>query len=220
MSNKANCYIKKTIVVSISTILVAIGITLFLQSRLGSDPMTIWIDGLRRALQIPLGQAALINNGIMLILALSFARKYIHLGTVIGALATGPIMGGIDPWVNQLMGADPSLGVRIAMMLIGQVILCYAIGLNLSVKFGFGTADSLIVTLCDKFKLRYKHIKILADLLYAVCGILIGGIVGVGTLIAVGTGGPLIAWFMKWQSDPMVVRLGLTEIPECEELVE
>lgn len=219
MSDQAKWYIKKTILVSFSTILVAIGITLFLQSRLGSDPMTIWIDGLRRALHIPLGRAALINNGIMLILALLFARKYIHLGTVIGALATGPIMGVIDPWFTQVIGIDPAIEVRIVMMLIGQVIMCYAVGLNLSVKFGFGTADSLIVTLCDKFKLRYKHIKMLVDLLYAVCGILIGGIVGVGTLVAVLTGGPLIAWFMERQSDPMVERMGLIEIPECEELV-
>lgn len=209
--------LKKTVLVSFSTILVALGVALFLQSQLGSDPMTVWVDGLRRAMRIPLGNASLIYNLVMLLLALIFARKYIHLGTVIASLGVGPMLKVLDPLLIQLLGANPNMQTRVAMMLTGQIILCYAIGLNLSLKFGFGTADALIVRLCESYHLKYKNVKILADLLYTLGGVLLGGIIGIGSLVAVVTGGPLITWFMVRGTDPMVEKLMKKRTPVCEE---
>ena len=210
--------VKKTILISLSTFLVALGITLFLQSRLGSDPMTVWIDGLSRALAMPLGNASLLNNGVMLALALAFARRYIHLGTVIGALFTGPILNVLDPLVRHWMGNDPSLILRVGMMLTGQIIMCYAIALNLSVRFGFGTADALIVTLCDRFRLKYRNIKILADLIYTLVGFALGGIVGIGSLVAGLTGGPIISWFRAHWTDPLMERVNPLNTLVSEEI--
>lgn len=209
--------LKKSILISFSTVLIALGITLFLQSRLGSDPITVWIDGLRLSLALPMGTASLYNNLVMLALAILFARKYIHIGTVIGAVVTGPLMNLFDPVIYKIFGADPRLGTRIGMMLLGQVVLCYAIALNLSVKFGFGTVDSLLVRLCEKFRLKYKVIKMLSDLIYTIAGILLGGVFGFGSVISVLTGGPLIAWFMEKFTEPMAHQLHLNENPIREE---
>lgn len=209
MKYQPDILIKKSILITFATILVAVGICLFLQSALGSDPITVWVDGLRHTLKISMGNASLLNNLVMLLLAVLLARKYIYIGTVIGALGTGPLMNFFEPLVTKVFGADPDLYRRVLMMSLGQVILCAGVGLTLSVKFGFGTTDSLIVKLCTRYHLKYKNVKILSDLAYTGAGMLLGGVFGIGSVVGVLSGGPLIAFFENHLWDPMVKHLKL-----------
>lgn len=204
--------IQKTILNTFATMLVAVGICFFLQSRLGSDPITVWVDGLRHTLNISMGNASLLNNVVMLILAIVFARKYIYIGTVIGALATGPLMNFFAPLVTNIFGADPNLVNRTIMMVIGQIIVCCGVALTLSVKFGFGATDSVLVTLCRHFKLKYRNVKILSDVVYTGLGILLGGVFGIGSIVGVLTGGPLITFFEKHLWDRVIRSLNLNQI--------
>ena len=204
--------VKKTILISLSTILISIGVTLFLQSSLGSDPITIFVDGLRHSLALTMGDAAMLNNGVTLILAAIFARKYIHLGTVIGALAIGPLMNFFAPWIQLIFSPAPGLPSRILMIVLGQLIICFGVALNLSVKFGFGTTDALLVRLCERYRLKYRSLKLLADLAYTLGGILLGGIFGAGSVMAVLTGGPIIAYFMETAAKSMVDLFRIPDI--------
>ena len=217
MRNARLLTIKKVLFIMLSTFLVAVGITLFLQSSLGSDPMTVWVQGLSRALEMPLGNASLLSNGVMLAFALVFARRYIHLGTIISALGTGPILTLLVPLIHHWAGPLPGLSLRILMMLLGHVIMCCGIALNLSVKFGFITPDALIVTICDRFHFKYRYIRIAADLIFTLAGIFLGGIIGIGSLVAGLTGGPIISWLRTRMTDPLMKRVGVTDIPISNE---
>lgn len=206
--------IKKTVLVTIATFLVVVGVALFLQSELGSDPISLWIDGIRHALNISIGNASLLNNVILLTIALVFARKHIHVGTVTGALLTGPMLNVVEPYVIRVFTENPALGTRIGMILIGQVILCIGIALNLATKFGFGTTDSIIVTICEKKRWKYKNLKLTVDAGYTVLGILLGGVFGVGSILGAVTGGPLIAFFLKGIDRTVIKGLRLNEYEE------
>lgn len=209
MKIRPDILIKKSILITFATVLVAVGVCLFLQSALGSDPITVWIHGLRTAMGVSMGNASLLNNLVMLVLAVVFARKYIYIGTVIGALATGPLMNLFEPVVTHLFGSEPDLILRFCMMFLGQMILCAGVGLTLSVKFGFGTTDSLIVMLCTHYHLKYKNLKILSDLAYTGAGMLLGGVFGIGSVLGVVSGGPLIAFFERHLWDPLIKGLKL-----------
>lgn len=211
MNQTTEILVKKTILISLSTLLIALGITLFLESSLGSDPLTIWVDGLRHSLGISMGNASFLNNGVTLLLAAIFARKFIHLGTVIGALAIGPLMDWFAPGVEALAGFAPGLWIRVVMILVGQFTICFGVALNLTVKFGFGTTDALLVRLCERFHLKYRNLKLLSDLSYALAGILLGGVFGIGSVVAVLTGGPIISWFMETGARALVA---MARIPE------
>ncbi|ETA80744.1 YczE/YyaS/YitT family protein [Youngiibacter fragilis] len=214
MKDKPNVLVKKMFLSACSSTLVAIGVCLFLQSRLGSDPITVWLDGVRHSLRTSIGNASLINNSIMLSLALIFARKYIYVGTVMGSLIVGPMMNLFDPIIVNIFSANPTLYMRFVMMAIGQVILCMGTGLNLSLKFGFGTTDSIIVTICDHLKLKYRNMKIIFDLGYTIAGILLGGVFGIGSVVGVLTGGPMIAFFMRFINGSLIRKLKLNEFAE------
>jgi uncharacterized membrane protein YczE len=100
------------------------------------------------------------------------------------------------------------------MILIGQVILCIGIALNLSANFGFGTVDSIIVTMCDHKNWKYKNLKVIFDLGYTAFGILLGGVFGIGSILGVVTGGPLISYSKKVIDNTVIKWLQLDEYEE------
>lgn len=214
MNRARRLMVIKMLLITLSTFLVAVGITLFLQSSLGSDPMTVWVQGLSQSLVMPLGNASLLNNGVMLAVALVIARRYIHVGTIISALGTGPMLMILVPLVRLWAGPMPGLSTRIILMLLGHVIMCYGIALNLSVHFGYITPDAIIVTICDHFHLEYRYIRIMADLMFTLVGFLLGGIIGVGSLVAGFTGGPIISWFRTHLTDPMMQKFRVTSLSD------
>lgn len=195
-----------------STIMISLGVCLFLRGRLGSDAITIFIDGLRNALNITIGNATLLNNSVMLALATIFARRFMHIGTVVAALGTGIFINFFDPILVGIVGEAPNLPVRIFLLVLGQIILTAGVAWNLSTRFGFGTTDALLVGLCHKFGLKYRNVKILSDVIYAAVGFLLGGIVGAGSLASVMTGGPLIAWFEKNLFDKLALKFRIHEL--------
>lgn len=201
----------KTVFITMSTAMISLGICLFLRSRLGSDAITIFVDGLRSSLGLTMGNATLLNNGVMLFLAMIFARKFIHFGTVIVAIGTGLFINFFDPMIVSLFGEDPSLLLRLVMMVFGQIILTAGVAFNLSTRFGFGTTDALLVRLVEKYRLKYKNVKILSDITYAAVGFLLGGVIGIGSVFSVITGGPLISWFEKNFFDRLAQRFQIHE---------
>lgn len=92
MRDKSYVIISKTILIILSCVLLAIGVSLFLQSAMGSDPISVLIDGFRRTFHLSFGTVQLIYNLILLFLAVLFSRKYIMIGTVASAMITGPLM--------------------------------------------------------------------------------------------------------------------------------
>ncbi|MFZ2256650.1 MAG: DUF6198 family protein [Clostridiaceae bacterium] len=218
MRDKSYVIISKTILIILSCVLLAIGVSLFLQSAMGSDPISVLIDGFRRTFHLSFGTVQLIYNLILLFLAVLFSRKYIMIGTVASAMITGPLMNFFDPIILALVGAQPDLQSRIIMITTGQVILCFGVALNLATKFGFGALDALAVTFCEKFKLKYRNMKILLDLGHVIGGVLLGGVFGIGSILGVVAGGPFIAFFINWINGTIIRWLKLNEFAQEDEV--
>ena len=149
-SFKQEVVLKRTVLCVIGTILIGLGVTIFLKSQLGSDPTSIWVDGLHAFFSISYGNASLVNNIITLGIALIVARKYIYVGTVIGALLTGPVMNFFDPYIDMVFSTNPSFIIRLFMIVLGHIIVCNGIAFNLAAKFGFSPPDCIITAICDK----------------------------------------------------------------------
>ena len=123
-------------------------------------------------------------------------------------------MNFFDPVIRSMVGPGPDLKTRVLMIALGQIILCFGVGLNLATKFGFNASDALIVTVCEKFKLKYRNLKVLFDLGHVGGGVLLGGVFGIGSVLGVMAGGPLIAFYIKWINDNIIRKLKLNEFAE------
>ena len=210
-SFKREVILKRTALCVIGTIFIGLGVTIFLKSQLGSDPTSIFVDGLHAFLRISYGNASLVSNIITLAIALIVARKYIYVGTVIGALLTGPVMNFFETYIDMVFSTDPSFAIRLIMIALGHIIVCYGIAFNLAAKFGFSPPDCIITAICDKTGWQYRYFKIAFDATFTIIGVVLGGIIGIGTVLSVLTGGPVISEIKKLLDKHLLTRMGLTD---------
>lgn len=169
-------------------VLFGTGLWLGLVADLGVGPWDVLTGGLSQQLGTPFGRTAIAISVVVLLIGLA-AKVRVGPGTlanvvVIGAvvdvlLATGLLDDlGDEPWVLRLFAT-----------LLG--IACVAAGsaLYLGAHLGPGPRDGLMVALHTRTGWRVGTCRALLECTVLVLGVLLGGPVGVGTLLfALGIG--------------------------------
>ena len=126
-------------------------------------------------------------------------RQRLGLGTVLNALLVGP-SADLTLW---LLPPVPSVWVGAPLFVLGLVLLAFATGLYIAASFGPGPRDGLMTGLVRVTGWKVWIVRTLIEGSVLLVGFLLGGPVGVGTvLFALGVG-PLIGWFL-----PRITRLG------------
>ena len=107
-----------------------LGVTLFLESDLGSDPFNVLVQGLYRSLPWPEwmthGRVHLLVCLLIVLVLLAAARTYVRVGTLLCMALGGPI---IDLWTIPLSPLFPdtlALPWRLLALVAGCVILAFA----------------------------------------------------------------------------------------------
>lgn len=196
----------KTLLSITANLLIAIGVALFVRSQLGSDPISVWLDGLDRTLHCGLGNASMINSSITLTVSIIFAFKFINVGTIVSTVGFSLLLGWVDPIIGLIIGGNDTLLVKGIMIAVGMVVMCMGCGLSVALRFGFSSTDSIIFRILDFHPTwQYRYMKITVDGCFIVAGFLLGGIVGVGTVIGFLFTGPMVSFFVPiW--DKLVLR--------------
>lgn len=179
---------------------------MFLKCRLGSDPITVWLDGLHHTFKIPYGNASVLYNALFLVVAIFVARKHIFIGTVIASLACGPFLNWFDAIIPNTITALPFIN-RLGLVMIGEVILCLGMGLTTATRFGVTTVDAICFAVSEKNGIQYRWLRIGADFLYTFIGVLMGGIIGVGTVLSIILTGNLMVAIMRFYNRTILKHL-------------
>ena len=191
-----------------------LGVTLFLQSDLGSDPFNVLIQGLFRSIPWP-GWAGMTHGrthlmvSVLIMAVLFFVdRDKVRIGTVLCMALGGPIIDGftwlLGPWLN---GSLP-MWARAVMLAAGCVILAFGMTIVIRSEAGTGPNDLVAVVLSEKLKKPFGPVRVAVDLCFALAGFALGGVLGVGTVAAAFLVGPaaqvfmpvsgrICAWFLK-----------------------
>ena len=158
------------------------------------NTVTVFQDGLHALFNISYGQASRIYNVVFVVLALIFARKYSGIGTVLSALLIGYAIDISNSlWLLTMLNTGFITGLII--FLIGLVIYAMGIALLIKCDAGMNCLDALLYRLMDVTGFKYKYLRIAADVILTVTGCLMGGVFGIGTVIAVFLTGPLVELF-------------------------
>lgn len=179
------------------------GVTLFLLADLGSDPFNVFIQGLFRVLT-SLSASPLLTHGrvhmavsfLIIIILLLADRSYIKIGTVICMIFGGPIIDLFTKLLSPLSIGDMPIAARIAVNCIGCVILAYGMTAVITSDAGTGPNDLVAVVISDKLKKRFGITRIIVDVCFALIGVLLGGRVGIGTVICAFLVGSVASVFM------------------------
>jgi len=164
------------------------GIVCFLESELGLPPWDVLHQGLAEQLGVSFGVANLLVSVAVLVLVWRL-RARIGLGTLLNAILIGSFviaLTAIDA-VDAL--SEQPLGVRIA--LIALALACFGVGsaFYICASLGAGPRDSLMLVTARRLGVRLGAARTGIELAALVVGFLLGGTVGIGTLVfAVGIG--------------------------------
>jgi uncharacterized membrane protein YczE len=77
-------------------------------------------------------------------------------------------------------------------MIFAQIILGFALGVMISARFGIGGVDAILFRITEVTSLKYQTLKVVIDVLYTVFGVMMGGVIGLGSLVSVVTTGYLV----------------------------
>ena len=178
-----------------------LGVTLFLQTNLGSDPFNVFVQGLFRALPWPdwagmtHGRVHLLVSLLIMVVLLVVDRSYVGIGTVLCMALGGPIIDVYTLWLSPFLNETMPLVVRVPLLAVGCVILAFGMTIVIRSQAGTGPNDLVAVVLSDKSGKPFGPVRIGVDLTFALVGFALGGVVGVGTIICAFLVGPAAQLF-------------------------
>lgn len=180
-----------------SMVFLAAGIVLFLKCRLGSDPQTVLYDGMSAFFGISYSMAAGIYSWSVFGLAFLFARRYFGVGSVVSALTISFFIGFYEWLFGYVDFSSISFGGRCLIMVAGQIFMCIGMTLSVWADFGINCSLAVLYKICDVTGVRFKVLKTWNDIIFAVVGFLLGGIIGIGTVFSALVTGVMISVLRK-----------------------
>lgn len=190
--------IKSYAMIFAAVILTGLGADLFVYAGLGSDTITVFIDGLHKTFNISLGTGSRIYNLLIIIIALICSRKNIGLGTIIYCFTTGFAMDFFSLLLVPLNIGEANIVIRLICVLIDQILLCLAYALLIKYRMGMGPLDAVSYAVVEKTKISFRYIRTIADIVLLIAGYLLGGVVGIGSIIAMFTTGYCTDYILKF----------------------
>jgi uncharacterized membrane protein YczE len=167
-------------------VLFGLGLALLVHANLGLDPWTVFSSGLARHLGLTLGEVTVATSVAVLVLWIPL-RQRPGLGTVANALVVGPVL---DLGVALLPSPSP-LVIRGLFLLLGLVLVAAGTGLYVGVGWGPGPRDGLMTGLVE-LGMPFYLARGLIEGTVLVVGWLLGGAVGVATVVFALAVGPLV----------------------------
>ena len=175
------------------------GVTLFLQSALGSDPFNVLIQGLFRFIPWPgfmtHGTVHMLVSVLIIVALLLIDKSYIRIGTVLCMALGGPIIDGFTLLIAPVIHESSPFWLRGLSLVLGCLILAFGMTIVIKAQCGTGPNDLVGVVLSDKIKKKFGIVRILVDIAFALIGWLLGGTLGVGTIVCAALVGPTAQLF-------------------------
>lgn len=189
--------VKKCLLVFCVMNLVGIAVALFLASGLGSDSIGLLCDGIRHVLPVSFGNASLLYNLLIIVVAFIVAKENLGLGTVVYALVSGYFIDFYGYVIELLKVNENIMAVRILSFIIEQCCLSLGLAILIQLKLGMNALDAVLYKIQEKSKLPYAGLRTGCDISYVILGTLMGGTFGIGTICSVLLTGTMVSKIIK-----------------------
>lgn len=178
---------RRIIQLLVGLVLYGAGCALTVEAGLGVDPWTVFAQGLSIHTGIGIGWVTNILGFFVLLLWIPLHQKP-GVGTIANILLVGTSM----QVVLTLMPPVAGLIAQIAVLLAGIGLVALASGLYIGARFGPGPRDGLMTGMHARFGWPIWMCRGGVELTVLAIGWLLGGTVGVGTVLFAVLIGPLV----------------------------
>ena len=171
----------------VGLVLYGVGDGLMIIAGLGVDPWTVFAQGLARHTGIGVGWITNIVGLLVLLLWIPLRQKP-GIGTLLNVLLVGT---AIQATVTVLPPVHGLLG-QILVLVAGVLVVALASGLYIGARFGPGPRDGLMTGMNGRLSWPIWVSRLTVEVTVLVVGWLLGGTVGIGTVVFALGIGPLV----------------------------
>lgn len=182
---------RRLVVLFAGLILCGVAIALTVQADLGLGPWDVFHQGVSELTGIPIGTVVVLTGAVVLL-----AWIPLHQRPGIGTIANVLVIGITTDLVLLWLPEPDALGVRIAFMLAGVLLFGPGSGLYIGAGLGPGPRDGLMTGLAAHGP-SIRVVRTGIELTALGAGLLLGGTVGVGTILFAVTIGPNVQFWLE-----------------------
>ena len=172
-------------------VLCGLGIALTVRADLGLGPWDVLHQGLSDRTGIPIGTVGILV-GFVVLLAWVPLRERLGIGTVLNVIIIGVV---IDLTLWLLPDVD-GLALRLAVMCVGIFLFGPGSGFYIGARLGAGPRDGLMTGLAER-GWTIRTVRTAMELTVLIIGFLLGGSVGLGTVVFALTIGPNVHYWLE-----------------------
>ncbi|MFF7876889.1 YitT family protein [Streptomyces californicus] len=181
---------------------------LLVRAELGLEPWGVLHQGLAKLTGISIGVVSIIVGAVVLLLWIPL-RQRPGLGTVSNVFVVGLAMDGTLAVVGELDGS----GFRVPALVLGIVLNGVATGLYIAARFGPGPRDGLMTGLNRVTGRSIRLVRTAIEVAVVATGFVLGGSLGVGTVVYALAIGPLAQLFLRVFALPEPTAPAVTAAP-------
>jgi uncharacterized membrane protein YczE len=183
-------------------VLFGFGLALMVIADLGLSPWDVFHQGISQRTGIPIGTVVIITGLLLLVLWIPLKER-IGIGTIANAIVIGLTL---DLFLLFLPDQIDVLAVRWLSMLLGVLLVAIGSGFYIGAGLGPGPRDGLMTGITRRTGYPLGLVRGVLEVGVLLIGWLLGGTVGVGTLVFALGIGPLVQFFLnRLQITPVIV---------------
>lgn len=178
-------------------VLFGVGLAMIVRGDYGLPPWDVFHQGLSIKTPISIG-TAIIAVGAVLLIAMVWLKEPIGVGTIANVFLIGLSLDA----TLYLFDEQSNTVVRVAITLIGPLVVAISTGLYLGTHLGPGPRDGIMTALAKRGITLWKA-RFGIEAAAFVIGIIMGGTVGWGTVWFLVAIGPAVQWALRVFSLPL-----------------
>ena len=182
----------------VGLVLYGASMAMMVRSQLGLDPWDVFHEGLSRWLPLSFGMIVIVVGLAVLLLWIP-----LHQWPGFGTIANAVVIGVATDATLALLETPATLGGRSVLLLAGIVVNGFAGALYIGAQLGPGPRDGLMTGLVRRTGRSVRLVRTSLEVTVLASGFLMGGTVGIGTVLYALMIGPLVQAFLPGTIVPL-----------------
>jgi uncharacterized membrane protein YczE len=188
-----NTFARDFLRIQIGFLLFGLAITLMIRGNIGTSAWVVLEAALAYKLGISVGTMTVIM-GFLVLTSAVLMRERLGWGTLANILSIGP---WVDMWLSFIPSVTDNLPLQAGMLLLAVFLMGLASAIYIGVDAGAGPRDSLMLAIKRTTGVSIRVSRAIIEVTVVTLGWLLGGPVGIGTLVFALLVGPSIQWGFK-----------------------
>ena len=203
MNAESKLMAKRIVMAIVGIVITSISVACNKLSGFGVDPFSVLMFGISKTTGFSYQVVFLTSCAILTFIAWKMQRSLLGLATIISLTCSGAIVDTATMFLRHLVG-KPGMARRVFLMIFGLAVSSISSALYYTANLGVSPYDAQALTLDVKTPVPFRFCRIGTDLICVGIGFLLGGDLGIGTILIAFCMGPFIQICREKISEPIL----------------